>query len=127
MAAAGWASRGDNRVSVRDAAPGQAMSIADLLESAEAKALLDAAQQAGAVSIEEIAVALDELELEASVIGEFYTALEELDIEVVGREVEAAERDLDDVREVSTDALQLFLKDIGKVELLTAAQEVELA
>jgi RNA polymerase primary sigma factor len=30
-------------------------------------------------------------------------------------------------REVSTDALQLFLKDIGKVELLTAAQEVALA
>ena len=30
-------------------------------------------------------------------------------------------------REVSTDSLQLFLKDIGKVDLLTAAQEVELA
>jgi RNA polymerase primary sigma factor len=30
-------------------------------------------------------------------------------------------------REVSTDALQLFLKDIGKVRLLTAAREVELA
>ncbi|MFL5923069.1 MAG: RNA polymerase sigma factor RpoD/SigA [Gaiellaceae bacterium] len=30
-------------------------------------------------------------------------------------------------REVSTDALRLFLKDIGKVDLLTAAQEVELA
>jgi RNA polymerase primary sigma factor len=30
-------------------------------------------------------------------------------------------------REVSTDALQLFLKDIGKVDLLTAAQEVGLA
>ena len=30
-------------------------------------------------------------------------------------------------REVSTDALQLFLKDVGKVDLLTAAQEVELA
>jgi RNA polymerase primary sigma factor len=29
--------------------------------------------------------------------------------------------------EASTDSLQLFLKDIGKVELLTAAQEVELA
>ncbi len=29
--------------------------------------------------------------------------------------------------EVSTDALQLFLKDIGRVDLLTAAQEVELA
>ena len=32
-----------------------------------------------------------------------------------------------DQREVSTDALQLFLKDIGRVPLLTAAQEVELA
>src|SRR5581483_927901 len=29
--------------------------------------------------------------------------------------------------EVSTDALQLFLKDVGKVDLLTAAKEVELA
>ena len=28
---------------------------------------------------------------------------------------------------MSTDALQLFLKDVGKVDLLTAAQEVELA
>src|ERR687883_364283 len=38
-----------------------------------------------------------------------------------GSSVDAVER------EVSTDALQLFLKDIGKVELLTAAEEVELA
>jgi RNA polymerase primary sigma factor len=30
-------------------------------------------------------------------------------------------------RELTTDSLQLFLKDIGKVDLLTAAQEVELA
>jgi RNA polymerase primary sigma factor len=30
-------------------------------------------------------------------------------------------------REITTDSLQLFLKDIGKVDLLTAAQEVELA
>src|SRR5471030_1638042 len=29
--------------------------------------------------------------------------------------------------EISTDSLQLFLKDVGKVDLLTAAQEVELA
>ena len=42
------------------------------------------------------------------------------------RAKEAARID-ESVREVSTDALQLFLKDIGKVELLTAAEEVELA
>src|SRR5687768_17527971 len=103
------------------------MSIADLLESDEAKGLLESAQQAGTVNVDEIAVALDELELDATVIGEFYAALDELDIEIVGREVEEPEVDLDRQREVSTDALQLFLKDIGKVELLTAAQEVELA
>jgi RNA polymerase primary sigma factor len=45
-------------------------------------------------------------------------------------EEETNEPDLDleaVVQEVSTDSLQLFLKDIGKVPLLTAAQEVELA
>jgi RNA polymerase primary sigma factor len=35
--------------------------------------------------------------------------------------------DADRVRAVSTDSLQLFLKDIGKIELLSGAQEVELA
>ena len=34
---------------------------------------------------------------------------------------------LEESREITTDSLQLFLKDIGKVDLLTAAQEVELA
>jgi RNA polymerase primary sigma factor len=45
-------------------------------------------------------------------------------------EDETDEPDLDleaAVPEVSTDSLQLFLKDIGRVPLLTAAQEVELA
>jgi RNA polymerase primary sigma factor len=37
------------------------------------------------------------------------------------------EPDLEPDAEITTDALQLFLKDIGRVPLLTAAQEVELA
>jgi RNA polymerase primary sigma factor len=46
--------------------------------------------------------------------------------------VDEPEEEADDpadaaVAEVSTDSLQLFLKDVGKVSLLTAAQEVELA
>src|SRR5207244_2682569 len=47
-------------------------------------------------------------------------------IEVVAAQ-EADEAAEAAVREISTDSLQLFLKDIGKVDLLTAAQEVELA
>ena len=54
--------------------------------------------------------------------------LEELHIEVVPIEEEPEEDPLDlDAPDVSTDALQLFLKDIGKVDLLTAPQEIELA
>ena len=103
--------------------------VADLLETDDAKALLDAGREAGHLSADEIAVALDELDLEPAQIDDFYHALEELHIEVVaGDDEEEEERSVaDQPREVSTDALQLFLKDIGKVDLLTAAQEVELA
>jgi RNA polymerase primary sigma factor len=105
------------------------MGLAELLETDEAKSLVETAQRSGAVEVDEIARALDELELDAGTIDDFYTALDELQIEVVGRRV-VAEDDVEEVRatrEVSTDALQLFLKDIGKVELLTAAKEVALA
>jgi RNA polymerase primary sigma factor len=104
------------------------MSIAEVLETDEARGLLESGREAGSLSTEEIALALSELELDASQVDEVYHAIEELQIEVVDgteepeREVEQAQP-----REVSTDSLQLFLKDIGKVDLLTAAQEVELA
>jgi RNA polymerase primary sigma factor len=74
-------------------------------------------------------VTLDELDLDAGQIDDFYHALDELQIEVVaaGDDEEEAAAEAEPAREVSTDSLQLFLKDIGKVDLLTAAQEVELA
>jgi len=104
--------------------------VVDVLETEEAKGLLEAAQQAGSVTTDEIALALDELDLEAGQIDDIYHALEELHVEVVGLDSPVEDDDLPEepaAREVSTDALQLFLKDIGKVDLLTAAQEVELA
>jgi RNA polymerase primary sigma factor len=97
----------------------------DVLATTEARALLDTGRQAGKLLAEDVATALDELDLTAAQIDEFYTALDELQIEVVEREEEEIE--VEEAREVSTDTLQLFLKDIGKVPLLTAAQEVELA
>ena len=103
--------------------------VTDVLETVEAKGLLEVAQATGSVSQEEIALALDELDLDAGQMDELYRHLEELQIEVVvaGAEVEEPEVVQAEAREVSTDSLQLFLKDIGKVDLLTAAQEVELA
>src|SRR4051794_27761727 len=102
---------------------------AEALESEEARNLLEAAQASGSVSQEEIALALDELDLDAGQVDDFYRQLEELQVEVVPAEaVEVPEAVVRaEVREISTDSLQLFLKDIGKVDLLTAAQEVELA
>ncbi len=104
-------------------------AVKDVLETEEAKGLLESGRENGSLTTDEIALALDELDLDTQQIDEFYHALEEQHIEVVN----GAQDDADDaeakaeVREVSTDALQLFLKDVGKVDLLTAAQEVELA
>jgi len=103
-------------------------SVVELLETDEAKALLDTGRENGSLTADEIALAFDELELDAAQIDEFYVALEELQIDVVGGPVREDDLDLKpETREVSTDALQLFLKDVGRVDLLTAAQEVELA
>jgi RNA polymerase primary sigma factor len=104
-------------------------SAAEVLETDEAKTLLEAARAAGSVSTEEIALALDELELDAAQIDDFYHALDELQIEIVDDDRDEADGpELEvEAREISTDSLQLFLKDVGKVDLLTAAQEVELA
>jgi RNA polymerase primary sigma factor len=94
----------------------------------EAKALVRHGQEAGFLTHEEVALALDELGLEPVQLDEFYQALEELQIDVVDEVDVESGLDLEvDEREVSTDALQLFLKDIGRVALLTAPQEVELA
>src|SRR5215468_4672012 len=96
-------------------------STSDVLETEEARNLLEAAQAAGRVSAEEIALSLDELELEPAQLEDVYRALEELQVEIDDvqaatepHQKEAARVD-ESVREVSTDALQLFLKDISKV------------
>src|SRR6266568_257021 len=48
-------------------------------------------------------------------------------VAVVANAIEKNAPALEESSEISTDSLQLFLKDVGKVDLLTAAQEVELA
>jgi RNA polymerase primary sigma factor len=110
---------------------GAVREAAEILDTEEARHLIDTAQAAGgSLSTDEIALGLDELDLDAGQIDDFYRALEEMQIEVVGVSgvEDAPEKEIvAEAREISTDSLQLFLKDIGKVDLLTAAQEVELA
>ncbi len=66
-------------------------------------------------SEDEEATPLDEVEAEPS--GDFFAALEEA----------LEETEEPGAAEYTADSLQLFLKDVGRVDLLTAAQEVELA
>ncbi len=102
--------------------------IEDVLATDEAQRLLESGAQTGQLDADEVALALDELELEPSQLDEFYAALDEAQIAVVAAGAEEAEElTVEPEAEITTDSLQLFLKDIGKVPLLTAAQEVELA
>ena len=107
----------------------QAPVTAGVLDLLEVRTLFEAGKGAGKLEAEEIALALDELDLDPAQLDEFYTALEEAQVDVVGSEQSEAEAEKEwaSEAEISTDTLQLFLKDIGKVPLLTAAQEVELA
>jgi RNA polymerase primary sigma factor len=99
----------------------------------ELQALLESGRTAGRLHAGEISLAVEELALTRSETEDVYGVLEELDIEVVPEVVvdDGAPDEVGDVngsgREASTDGLQLFLKDISKIRLLTAAKEVELA
>ena len=104
--------------------------VEDVLDTDEAKGLIESGRESGSLTADEIALAFDDFDLEAGQLDELFQALEEQQIEVVAAaEVEDEEAPVVRTRalEASTDSLQLFLKDIGKVELLTAAQEDELA
>src|SRR6266508_3266262 len=112
--------RGDlgQRGEAEMAAGGDEEARALLLAREETAPLVDG----GPLDREEIEAALEELELPAADVEELYEALETLELKEPspppGRNPDA---------EGTTDALALFLKEIGRVELLTAAQEVELA
>ena len=123
------------------------MEFEQFLELEEVKTLLDRGAERGVISTGEVAEALDELDIPTEHTDELYALFEERDIELVEGRPEAEgenaapeetvkhptipkvkdARKLDLRHETSTDAFQLFLKDVGKVPLLTAAQEVSLA
>jgi RNA polymerase primary sigma factor len=103
--------------------------IEDVLSSDEGQRLLEVGYRTGQLDADELALALDELELDPAQLDDVYVALEEAQIAVVpaGSAADEPELEVEPEPEITTDSLQLFLKDIGKVPLLTAAQEVELA
>ncbi|MDQ3866618.1 MAG: sigma-70 family RNA polymerase sigma factor [Actinomycetota bacterium] len=105
-----------------------------LLQTEEIRELLEKAEAAGTVDAVELAETIDAVDPDAPDLEALHRELEERGIEVVDpiakeppKEPTAPPRDLDAGIEATTDALQLFLREIGRHPLLTAAEEVELS
>ena len=121
------------------------MSVTELQEHEEIKALLARGLQNGVLSNADIATATAELDIDEADREELRHWLEGQEIELVEDIDPAAAQTADSERapdkrqrrkpkssldlrpDMTTDSLQLFLKDIGKVRLLTAQEEVDLA
>jgi RNA polymerase primary sigma factor len=101
-------------------------------------------QERGYVTIESVVRALEDLEVSKEQVQELYAYLEEQGIELLGNgegpdgaadaqiedqgeDAAVPKLDLDLGVEPSLDSLRLYLRTIGRVALLTASEEVELA
>ncbi len=126
----------------------QAMAPASAEPSASADPIADAddlrtllaeAQERGYVATEALARAVEDLDLSADQVHELYGLLEEQGVELIDEAAVDAHSasaanarveptvELDLNVEPSLDSLRLYLRTIGRVPLLTASQEVELA
>src|SRR5450631_3064758 len=119
------------------------MSVAELRELDEVRGLITRGQQVGVLTYAEIAAATAELGLDDTDVEELHDLLERCEIELVEEIDPAIAASVNIERapgkrsrrraalnlkpEGTTDALQLFLKDIAKVRLLTVEEEVDLA
>jgi RNA polymerase primary sigma factor len=93
-------------------------------------ALIDRGEQLGCISLSEVDELVQALELDDADLGQLYEQLDARNIELrddCGRE--SAQSPLDDAQLASatTDALQLFLNEIGRHRLLTPSEEIDLA
>jgi RNA polymerase primary sigma factor len=119
------------------------MSVAELRECAEVKGLIARGREIGVLGYAEIVVATAELDLEETEVEALRAILERCEIELIDDsdpggamsprsglthdEPAARKTGADLSPELTTDGLHVFLRDIGKVPLLTAQQEVALA
>jgi RNA polymerase primary sigma factor len=110
-------------------------------EPEELRGLIALGRERGYLTFEQIAGTLEEVEVTKEQISGLHAHLVEQGVEVIAEEGVSAYKEqreestngnskkaeLDLTIEPSLDSLRLYLRSIGQVELLTAAQEVELA
>jgi RNA polymerase primary sigma factor len=113
------------------------------LEIEEVRTLAVAGRERGYLTFEEISTALEEVELTKEQTAEFRAHLQDHGVEIVSAEerppglieisgdgaeaTQAKKPQLDLTVEPSLDSLRLYLRSIGRVNLLTAAEEIYLA
>ena len=112
-----------------------------LIEGQELQGLIALGRERGYLTFEHIASTLEEVEVTKEQVTVLHAQLIENGVEVIaedgvsaykGQRAEAAngqakKPELDLTVEPSLDSLRLYLRSIGRVDLLTASQEVELA
>ena len=100
-----------------------------MLEHDSITRFLDEAEHRGSVAAHELETFALEHDLDEDDVAELRRELEARDIETIEHEADGDEAELDlSIEPVGTvDSLQLFLNEIGRHKLLTAAEEVALA
>jgi RNA polymerase primary sigma factor len=102
-------------------------SVHEVLDSQAGRHLLENAEERGYVDSAELEALALELDLGDEEIAELTHELETIGIEIGAPVEEAAPVVPETVQHGAGDSLQLFLADVGRHKLLTAAEEVALA
>jgi RNA polymerase primary sigma factor len=106
------------------------MSVTGEAAGGPLEALIDRAETQGCIELSEIDELAQALNLDDADLGSVYETLDARGIELrdnCGREAEQHPLDTVQLASATTDALQLFLNEIGRHRLLTPSEEIDLA